>query len=239
MSPVKENPPDGGPKRSLRLSDGMRRALMTHGTAIVVALITSAATVVTSLGNVHTATKDATSASAIANHAAEKAQVAAEKANGEVIPIGAIVASTLAWEEFSTSSGSRADFAAGESAWTPCDGRSIAGSKASLTYRLNRAPDLRGVFLRGLNEFVPGYTQPLDPSRADPATSRTAGSYQADELRKHRHTLPYQKWALKNGDKVLDLEETTNEKGRVSTDDAGGDETRPKNVAVYYYMRIN
>lgn len=221
------------------MSAATKHVLINSAAAIILAIGTSVATVMTASNSLRSAESDASSATASAQKAAAQAEDAAKAAHGVAVPLGAIVASTLPWEDFAAASGDAADFRAAESDWAPCDGRSLAGSIISKVYKMHRAPELRGVFLRGLNEFVPGATQPVDPTRADPDSSRVAGSYQGDELRTHGHNMGYHKFGLANGKGDTDLEQSQPNLPGVSTSATGGPETRPKNVAVYYYVRIN
>jgi len=52
----------------------------------------------------------------------------------------------------------------------------------------------------------------------------------------HNHALPFKKHGLANGKGEGNLQ--TGEP-HVSTLNAGGTETRPNNVAVYFYIKIN
>jgi hypothetical protein len=98
-------------------------------------------------------------------------------------------------------------------------------------------PDLRGMFLRGLNSFDIGKVR--DDGKEDPdGKDRSAASFQIDMLQEHNH-------------KVSSKTADTGQKGRKlpyrnggldgdwQTENYGGSETRPKNVAVYYYIKIN
>ena len=70
----------------------------------------------------------------------------------------------------------------------PCDGRGIPGSRlADLTGKPN-APDLRGMFLRGLNQFDPEEPEPATEDRKDPDSGRKTGSFQGHNVGGHEHT---------------------------------------------------
>ena len=106
--------------------------------------------------------------------------------------------------------------------------------------KTRKIPDLRGVFIRGLNEFEKGKTTTKE--LGDPETNREAGSYQEDTLEKHNHSTLHSHSGL-DGTKGSKL---SIERGWFGDEglhpiavDVGGLENRPKNVAVYYYIRIN
>lgn len=153
------------------------------------------------------------------------------------LPVGMVIASPLPWGQFSQLSLESSSFDAKKNKWAPCDGRSIAGS-ALATGGTGEAPDLRGVFIRGLNDFAAGTVPPVPADRADPEAGRRAGDFQADELKQHTHKLGYHKWGLKNGNGDVNLQ-ASHALPSVETQPEGGAETRPKNVALYYYIKIN
>jgi hypothetical protein len=230
--------------RELEFTAGARleisKLLIGGAISIVLAIITSWVTLRTASGDLHVARAQVDSATkklSSAEQQVNSATVIAQSAQEAGTPVGTIVASIMPWEAFSNASGRSAAFDESSSLWSPCDGRSIAGSRAQEEYGLREAPDLRGVFLRGLNVQAPGVAPPLDDSRADPDFGRAAGSFQADDFRSHTHDLGYGRWGLKNGEQNLNLEASIHP--TVTTAAAGGKETRPKNVAVYYYIRIN
>lgn len=100
-------------------------------------------------------------------------------------------------------------------------------------------PDLRGMFLRGMN--VNGGQDP---------DVRSAGSPQEDALKKHEHNTTATelgsekltvKWPPYGKDKQYGYtEDGYARKASVTTEGANAStETRPKNVAVYFYIKIN
>lgn len=107
-------------------------------------------------------------------------------------------------------------------------------------------PDLRGQFLRGLNHSADPEVGPRNDGRQAPsteATERIFGDYQGDELKAHAHRLgdenPVRGGA--SGGKVdfNDYAKLSGKLGSFDTLKTGGDETRPRNVAVHYYIKVN
>jgi hypothetical protein len=106
---------------------------------------------------------------------------------------------------------------------------------------MEHTPDLRGVFLRGVNEG-------RGDGKQDP-DERKAGSYQQDALQEHGHKTDAKAWEeTTKGDNYgyrtsqhkaspASVDNVTNLKGARAASVAV--ETRPRNVAVYYYIKIN
>jgi hypothetical protein len=129
------------------------------------------------------------------------------------LPIGTVVA-TMA--QMDTSGG----------IWVLADGRTATTEYFKATGE-NKVPDLRGAFLRGLNA---GRTD----GREDPeGTDRAAGSYQADTLKSHSHLEN-----LASGNGGVHSGGSYGVINQVQTGKTGGLETRPRNVAVYWYIKI-
>ena len=159
-------------------------------------------------------------------------------------PIGSVLTSVLDWNSFSqiTEEQASSEWDASKSKWAPADGRSVATSKYTRKSGQPNVPDLRGVFLRGLNQFDPFYTQKVSEKQKDKdGINRTAGSFQSDQIKSHNHTFKYTTSRNEasngggSGHKVSD----SNIERNGATANIGGAETRPKNTAVYYYIRIN
>lgn len=108
-------------------------------------------------------------------------------------------------------------------------------------------PDLRGMFLRGVNQGRNDqYKDPNADVRTDinggvltPAKSNQVGSYQSDAVQKHSHT--YRTNSDGSGDvngEHLPLTWARAEKSTKTTDEGGtGDETRPNNAYVYWIIK--
>lgn len=144
-------------------------------------------------------------------------------------PIGTVIASMLTPAQLAL------EVAAGE-VWVLADGSSHPSSAyAAVTGNAN-VPDLRGVFLRGQNAGRTG-------AEGNPDAG-ALGAYQADAFRAHDHSistgttpddgcgfggLNYNAGIFSNGGTC----------SGPATNMTGGDETRPKNVTVNYFIRVD
>jgi hypothetical protein len=106
-------------------------------------------------------------------------------------------------------------------------------------------PDLRGVFLRGVNGGRnDAYADPEASSRSyafgpQPAgfQSNQVGSYQQDMLEKHHHAVPLSSVGSQNQYHPVDKYELMDKEPSTQTSDAGGTETRPVNAYVYWIIK--
>ena len=119
----------------------------------------------------------------------------------------------------------------------PCDGRNVDGSAWRTLIGIPTVYDLRGKFVRGSNLGASGAE--FDES------SRNPGSYQEDAFKSHKHNVRgYASGVAGSYDGSSEAishvhysPDGTDNRIVVST--AGGSETRPKNVAVAWFCRIN
>jgi hypothetical protein len=151
------------------------------------------------------------------------------------LPIGTIVPSMLPPSKFAKAVG---DLERTTIEWVLADGqKDITTSQYGQLSDKTKTPDLRGVFLRGMNED--GGRDPDD---------REPGEYQPDALQQHGHQTD----ARKHGwGKMGDTQGWTKQAGEAppasvtnvvkitAVETRTADETRPKNVAVYFYIKIN
>ena len=129
------------------------------------------------------------------------------------LPIGTVIA---ALKQIDTSNGF----------WVLADGRTATTEYFQATGKAD-VPDLRGLFLRGLNAG-------REDGREDPeGAGRTAGDYQADTLKSHTHLDQ-----LGTGNGGLYSGGSYGESMTKSTSATGGAETRPRNAAVYWYVKV-
>ncbi|MCK5355241.1 MAG: tail fiber protein [Methyloprofundus sp.] len=116
--------------------------------------------------------------------------------------------------------------------WLMCDGASIPDEAIYEELKKlvgNNTPDLRGMFLRGLNDGR------MD-GRQDPnGSSRLLGSYQEDKFSLHSHS--YVKRTGIDGHQAGPYHNIAHGLETKDTDSVGGDETRPKNIAVRFIIK--
>ena len=172
-------------------------------------------------------------------------QISAQES--DKIPVGTIVSSILEPFEFMKAADSRWPIVPSnpKSKWVPADGvMDISGSKYFRITKKNHTPDLRGMFIRGLNEFQ--LNQKRTDGKEDPdGTGRKSGDYQMDDLKSHNHNFH---WYVGSGARLPNnfpgieknsYNPNTNQAASAAVAYSGGQETRPRNIAVYYYIKIN
>ena len=110
--------------------------------------------------------------------------------------------------------------------WLECNGQSISPSVYPELFAVlgGQVPDLRGVFLRGLDNG-----KGIDPGRE-------IGTYQADEVGPHTH--PVNLWRHNaGGGGIWSYPKYDGYDGTIWTRPNSGVETRPKNHSVRYLIR--
>ena len=116
--------------------------------------------------------------------------------------------------------------------WLLCDGlTSVPVNSELYALGVHTTPDFRAMFLRGRNGT-------RSDAWKDPGGDRAVGAYQPDELKSHEHQSPVKTWMVWNGAASHDclVEGGPNDIVRYVSA-TGGDETRPKNVAVNYIIK--
>jgi len=164
--------------------------------------------------------------------------------------LGTVTASILDYDHLSTLNSDPKVIDPKTSKWIPADGRSMVGSQLSKLIGVSKAPDLRGRFLRGLNTFYNDGQPNLNIATADqddPSSNRKAGEYQSDMLKTHTHSFshviqvgPNEPHNINGGFRHgAGGSEGYNNYNNTGENSNGGSETRPKNITVYYYIKIN
>lgn len=159
------------------------------------------------------------------------------------VPIGTIIISTLDYQSFlDVNNDKQRNFDIKKSTWSPCDGRNVTGSK----YGSKRVhvPDLRGVFIRGINNMNVAGSAPLNSAQLNPE-NKLAGEFQKMQIEKHRHSYINKL----TSEPIHGLARSCSCAGAhgairpewmcPGTLNRNGGETRPKNRTVYYYIEIN
>ena len=158
------------------------------------------------------------------------------------VPVGSVRASLLDETAFASAAGDPSTFDATTSKWALADGRNVSGSGyASVSGNVN-IPDLRGLFLRGLNVGRSIATGDSD------GAARNAGDYQGDQFASHNHNTGNFRYLVQRNPGSGTTGAPTDSFGPNEPDilntgalvaAGSGTETRPRNAAVYYYVRIN
>ncbi len=152
-------------------------------------------------------------------------------------PIGTIVTSMLNAATFAQEVGDSGSFDVTSDHWIPADGRTVTGSDYAVLVSGN-VPDLRGMFVRGLNTFENVIGIREDGNEDPDGDLRSAGEYQSDEFKDHNHGFTH-RWAdtVDQGNMATYKSGTNDNHSAITL--SGGTETRPKNISVYYYIKIN
>jgi hypothetical protein len=168
--------------------------------------------------------------------------------SSDTTPVGTVVASLLEPQFFSLQVGDEpvADFS--KKKWILADGGSVGGSQFAKLTGKQSVPDLRNMFLRGINPS--GSRKPGDAENyatALPTTGTFSGTTALEGIHSHGGGAG----ASGVGDRFnaggkdyvvigLGITSPAGEHSHTFQVTGGGDqETRPVNVAVYYYVRIN
>ncbi len=131
------------------------------------------------------------------------------------VPLGTIIWQMLPQSEI--------DSILGSNKLVVCDGRNVVGTLLHTTFGFTNIPDLRGRFLRAKSLT----------SGNNPDGDLAVGSYTADKFKSHTHS--YQA----TNDNGGGTDEGFLSYGTGNTNATGGNETAPKAVHLYAYIRIN
>lgn len=146
-------------------------------------------------------------------------------------PVGTIVSSMLTEAEFQGEVGAH---------WVLADGRDVTGSRYAQLKGISTVPDLRGVFIRGKN------------NGSDKDDERNLGGYQDDAFQGHRHLFRNATSSTGGSQNVPVASTTASGSSNAGTQNIldpvadltngsprTANETRPKNVTVNFFIKIN
>lgn len=152
-----------------------------------------------------------------------------------------MISSVMNFDQLCTSMGENPAIDLRKSTFVPCDGRSIAGSDLHKKTNIAVAPDLRGKFVRGLNVFYnPGEPDWDSHATGDPeGAHRNVSSYQPDAFANHAHAWNSGQGFNAGGGGSIYARNDAGFNVSNSTTATGGQETRPRNIALYFYLKIN
>lgn len=146
-------------------------------------------------------------------------------------PIGTVVQSMLSEAEYQAFAGD---------GWVLMDGRDVSGSDYAVLKGVSTIPDARGRFLRGKNNGRSGGT-------GNPDGDATLGDSQDDALASHNHNMSFNLTihrftrATGTGSGSANTYEDTGSGTALTSSAAstGSNETRPRNITVNTFIRIN
>ena len=146
------------------------------------------------------------------------------------LPVGTIITSMLNFDTFTYYANDIRSLLWNplKSKWAPADGRNIEGSQYSKAIKRKTLPDLRGMFIRGLNSFDPNEQS---ASQVDPE-NRSVGNKQDATVFSYNGAEGSHS---PKGDAVWFSGNTGFSKLHNHTNI----ENRPVNIAIYYYIKIN
>lgn len=140
------------------------------------------------------------------------------------------------------------------SGWVLLDGRKVNGSQLQKHFSISNIPDARGMFLRGLN--YDRQDASIDPFFKEHNRVRLVGEQESDALKSHSHQVTSvekkshvfiaHSWPSGPGNQPQ-FEAVAAQKDYAARSESdifeaapfGGNETRPKNIAFYIYIKIN
>lgn len=210
------------PGSNMPSSENVRTTLITVVGTIVVALVTTVGTLYSNiLGSRDKIGKI-------------QADVGAFK-----LPVGSVVGSLLTPVEFAAQVGDPDNFDVTKSRWTLADGKSVSGTGWAKLRANAPVPNLCGVFLRGKNNGVRN-------DKDHPVPELELGQYDPDLVGPHDHNILVQHSGSPGGGMLWD----GGKGGKLGVDplvegvyyDANArdpHETRPKNVTVNFFVKIN
>ena len=182
-----------------------------------------------------------TKISGIAGDVAKEARIELKR---DFAPVGTIVASYLNPAQFAKITGETLGDDIHNRTWILADGIEVRGTEFAKATDNKHIPDLRGMFIRGLNPDEPRVAGSFeDDATAFPKTPFVG---QALSSGVHYHdggagSIPSEKYNVGGTNYSVVIPGRTADSGAHIHDvtiNGGDKETRPKNVGVYYYIKI-
>lgn len=142
----------------------------------------------------------------------------------DTFPVATVIHSLLNEKDFQSQMGTE---------WVLFDGRKISKDDDISKY-FTKLPDARGKFLRMADT----------DSGNDPDAPRILGSYQGDGFKSHNHSVDiwsntiYAQPSNSFASGILRADNNNQGSKNFITDSIGSTETRPKNIAVNYFIKI-
>lgn len=98
-------------------------------------------------------------------------------------------------------------------------------------------PDARGLFIRGMNEQ-------RSKDTGDAAGDGSVGRYQNDTFKKHTHGVTYSDLPFRFDASGMGIQsnsgaQTQTAKLKIQISPTGEEETRPRNIALFIYIKVN
>lgn len=171
------------------------------------------------------------------------------------LPVGTIVASVLDYSTYCSINEIEISNDMSNVTWVPADGRDVTGSLYG--GRQKNIPDLRGTFLRGANVFDENFDPPFKDLRQKDPENRKSNKLQFQDVQPHTHAVNDPGHSHSVSLAIIDVGDSGTvayRPGGFGTPATlGADssltgitiksnesiETRPTNLSVYYYIKIN
>jgi hypothetical protein len=235
--------------------NGIAKVLVPALASVVVALITTLGALYASTSKLDEAKQSADAATEAAKTLTSQTDLIRAALAASPVPVGSVMSSPLTPDEFSQAAGDATLFDPTKSKWALADGRQVVGSTFDNLVDGNRVPDLRGLFLRGMNAGRSDALRDPDDQRL-PGTSQAwatglpKSGLQASTEGEHAHNGPQGSAGFVGGGAgahasgehagpAYGATAMSNAGAHVHSIAGGDAETRPNNAAVYFYMRIN
>lgn len=163
----------------------------------------------------------------------------------EFAPVGTVVASILPREAFAKATGETEGDWLDKRTWVLADGSMVTGTAYARLTGNKPVPNLQGMFLRGIDERnsrLPGQQEPWAtglPRNGFVGVAQSSGAHE------HPNGMQFGNDAFNVGghDVARPYYKPTGVAGAhehpVTITGGGDSETRPTNVAVYYYIKVN